>query len=444
MLLQQSFEKDFSLYALRRKELVRLLKEKYPAVKKGKVVLFAGFETERYAFRQESNFYYFTGIVEPGVVLTIDLDGSTTLYVPQYGGNRSQWVSSVIDLVPYNKNTLGLTQIVELGDRCPGYMIDALISPSYHRQLLTDLTHDIIHNVSIYMLYCPEKGNFFEVSLIAEHIDRLIPGLMSQVTDISSVAMQMRRKKDMREIEYIYKAIEITQAAHDNAASSIASGVRECELQGIIDGTFISLLGRTAFPSIVATGKNSTVLHYTHNKDELVNGDVVVIDIGAEYAYYCADITRTYPVSGVFSSEQKKIYNIVLDTQEYIASQAKPGMWLSCKQYPDRSLHHLAYEFLNKQGYAHYFPHGIGHFLGLDVHDVGDYQKPLEEGDVFTIEPGIYISEKNIGIRIEDDYWMAKGEVVCLSDRLPKKAEDIESFLQEHAIASTKENDAEA
>jgi Xaa-Pro aminopeptidase len=121
----------------------------------------------------------------------------------------------------------------------------------------------------------------------------------------------------------------------------------------------------------------------------------------------------------------------VLETQEYIASLAKPGIWLSNKDKPEQSLNHLAKKYLTERGYGAYFPHGIGHFLGLDVHDVGDYSVPLREGDVITIEPGIYIPEENIGIRIEDDYWIVKDGVVCLSEFIPKRAEDIEAIVQQ-------------
>jgi Xaa-Pro aminopeptidase len=141
-------------------------------------------------------------------------------------------------------------------------------------------------------------------------------------------------------------------------------------------------------------------------------------------------LTRTYPVSGTFSKRQKELYQIVLDTQKYVASLAKPGMWLKNKDKVDQSLHHLAVKFLAKHGYDKYFPHGIGHFLGLEVHDVGDSSVPLHEGDVITIEPGIYIPEENIGIRIEDNYWITKDGAVCLSENVFKEVEEIEEVLQ--------------
>jgi Xaa-Pro aminopeptidase len=181
----------------------------------------------------------------------------------------------------------------------------------------------------------------------------------------------------------------------------------------------------------VATGGNATILHYTMNTDVLLDGQLVVVDIGAAFGNYCADLTRTYPVSGRFTSRQKELYNLVLETQEYVERIAKPGMYLVNKDHPEKSLHHLAKKFLDDRGYGAYFTHGIGHYLGLDVHDVGDYSKPLSEGDIFTIEPGLYIPQEKIGIRIEDDYWMSKDGLVCLSELLPKKAEDIEAMVQE-------------
>lgn len=161
----------------------------------------------------------------------------------------------------------------------------------------------------------------------------------------------------------------------------------------------------------------------------LKNGQLIVVDIGAEIDHYCADLTRTYPVGGTFTKRQKELYTIVLECQELVASKAKPGMWLSNKEKPEQSLHHIAKKFLDERGYGKYFIHGIGHFLGIDVHDVGDVREPLRDGDVFTIEPGIYIPEENIGIRIEDNYWMVKDGVVCLSESLPKKPEDIEALM---------------
>ena len=203
-------------------------------------------------------------------------------------------------------------------------------------------------------------------------------------------------------------------------------------MQAALEYVFTENLATSAYPSIVAGGVRGTILHYNKNNQKFVAGDLVVVDAGARYNYYCADVTRTYPVSGTFTQEQKKLYELVLECQELVAEHAKPGMWLVNKDNQEMSLHHIALNFFKKHGYDQYFTHGIGHFLGLDVHDVGDRSRPLQEGDIITIEPGLYISEKNIGIRIEDNYWIVdQAEPVCLSEGLPKTVSAIEEMIQQ-------------
>lgn len=200
------------------------------------------------------------------------------------------------------------------------------------------------------------------------------------------------------------KAIKITYDAHKVVEEILKPGLKECEVQAEIERVFRKNNCRVAFPSIVASGKNTTVLHYESGDRKLRAGELLVVDIGAEYRYYCADITRTYAVSGSFTDRQHEVVNLVREAQEYVMSWAKPGMFLVNKEDPDKSLHHIALKFFQERGgYDQYFVHGIGHFLGLDVHDVGDLAEPLGRGDVFTVEPGIYIPEENIGVRIEDD-----------------------------------------
>jgi Xaa-Pro aminopeptidase len=131
----------------------------------------------------------------------------------------------------------------------------------------------------------------------------------------------------------------------------------------------------------------------------------------------------------MFTPRQREVYSIVLETQEYIAGVAQPGYWISNKDVPEKSLQHLALDYLKDQGYDRYFIHGIGHFLGMDVHDVGDYKEPLKEGDVITIEPGIYIPEEQLGIRIEDNYWITSHGAVCMSEDLPREPHEIEEFM---------------
>ena len=236
----------------------------------------------------------------------------------------------------------------------------------------------------------------------------------------------------MVELELMYKAVEITGNAHQAAMHMLKPGRNEAEVQASLEFVFTEQGATPAYPSIVAGGIRGTILHYGTNNQPLLDGQLVVVDAGARYNYYCADVTRTYPVSGKFTQEQKELYELVLECQELVAEQAKPGMWLSNKDEQEASLHHIAVNFFKKHGYDQYFIHGIGHFIGLDVHDVGDGTKPLQEGDIITIEPGLYIPEKQLGIRIEDNYWIVDQTTpVCLSEAIPKSVQAVEEMVQQ-------------
>ncbi len=424
-------KQDFSIFKTRRKELVNRLQEQYPDTQQGLIVLIAGFEADRVRFWQESSFFYYTGITEPGTVLTMDMAGHTTLYVPNCGDTRAQWVYSSIQLTEANAKTLGMDTVTTLGDRCTGYQLFPFFKQENYGHILKKLKALVQEKGKLFTLYPDNEHAYVEQRLIIQRLNMMVPSLWEHIVDISMVVAAMRRRKDRFEIDRINKAIEITELAQEAAAQAIEEGILECEVQASLEYMMLGSGSRPAFPSIVATGKNATILHYFQNEGSLKNGELVVVDIGAVYEGYCADITRTYPVSGKFSKRQRELYDIVLDTQQAVADKAVPGMYLNNAEYPDKSLHHIAKAFLKKAGYEHYFVHGIGHFLGLDVHDVGNGKEPLQEHDVFTIEPGIYIPQEGIGIRIEDDYWMAKKGAICLSENLPKEAGHIEELVQQ-------------
>jgi Xaa-Pro aminopeptidase len=420
---------DFSVNVLRRRDLITTIKDQHPN-KDGVVVLFADFESSSKAFKQESSFYYYTGISEPGLVIIADFSGNTTLYKPNCGETRSTWMHSEIDISQTNAPQIGINLVKNLGNVCAGYQFHPFFPKEEYEVLLDDLSRIIAAGKKVYTLAPNTSYGYVEQRLILRRIEDFLPEFKEHIVDISLYVARQRCTKDMREIESLFSAAEITILAQESAARAIQHDQFEREVQASLEYIFTAAGAMPAFPSIVGSGKNSTILHYTSNNSLLKNGDLVVVDIGAQYGQYCADITRTYPVSGSFTKRQREIYNIVLETQEYIASIAKPGYWLNNKQVPEKSLNHLARSYLAKKGYDQYFTHSIGHYLGLDVHDVGDYTRPLQEGDVFTIEPGIYISAENIGVRIEDDYWMVKDGVVCLTEQLVKKPEDIEALMR--------------
>lgn len=419
-----------AVYALRKKELINTIVKNNPN-KNGFVVLFAGFEHDRVKFWQESSFFYYTGITQPGVVWAYDLEkNKSILFVPNYGDKRSQWVHSPVALTNEFAKELGVDAVEVLGAPCNGYQLHPFFDQAKYSAMIERLHNLVSKNELLFTLSPRNEYEYVEQRLVLERLCGFVSGLRESITDISDVVATMRRTKDVHEIDLINKAIALTHLSHEAAARAIEPGATESEVQANLEFMMTGAGARPSFPSIVASGKNATILHYQTNDKELDAKDLVVVDIGAVVDGYCADLTRTYPVSGKFTKRQKELYEIVLATQEHIAHLAKPGFYLNNPEHPEKSLHHCAKKFLEKYKLDQYFVHGIGHFLGLDVHDVGNSREMLKEGDVITIEPGVYIPQEGIGIRIEDNYWIVKNGAVCLSESLPKKASEIEEFME--------------
>ena len=231
----------------------------------------------------------------------------------------------------------------------------------------------------------------------------------------------LRAVHDDEEILRMDKAIAITNMGHEAAIANITTGITERYVASKISDAFYEY-GATAlaFDSIVGSGPNGAVLHWVKNDRQIADGDLVVVDIGASYGGYAADITRTYPMSGAFSKEQLAVYNAVLDAQQKVIDAVKPGVSL------DR-LHEIGEQAIIDAGYE--LPHGIGHFVGLEVHDVGDTGAPLEAGMVITVEPGIYIQDQ-FGVRIEDMVLVTtKGSRLMTAD-LPRTAAEVEAWMK--------------
>ncbi|MFH0898238.1 MAG: Xaa-Pro aminopeptidase [bacterium] len=417
---------DFACFKERRKKLVETLKHQCGHTQKGIILVKAGFEQSRYAFRQESSFYYLTGIVEPAVILKIDFDGTDVLYVPNFGSEREKWVT--VSISPVSKaSSFGLDGIKYLSDPVKGYSYPSLFRKEMYEHFLNDLAAQVDDQALLFL--CLDNMSV-EQTKFSEFLEQNIPLITTAKKDVSPFIHAQRRSKESSELDSIRQAIAITHQAHQRAAQEISCGKKEYEIQAEVEYIFTKNNVQPAFPSIIATGKNSTILHYTQRNNEIKDGDLVVVDVGAEFQCYAADITRTYPANGKFSKRQCEVYDIVLETQRYVQEMAKPGMFLKHEDFQEKSLHHIAVTFLKKHGYACYFSHGIGHFLGLDVHDVGDCNVPLAPGDVFTIEPGIYIPEEKLGIRIEDDYLMTHHGVECLSCNVPKTVVQIEHSMK--------------
>ena len=276
----------------------------------------------------------------------------------------------------------------------------------------------------------------------------------TQFFDCLTILHEMRLIKSEFESELLAEAAEISAAGHVRAMKSCHAGMWEYQLQAEIEHEF-ALQGtrEVAYNTIVAGGNNGTILHYTENDQLLQNGDLVLIDAGAEYKGYAGDITRTFPVNGVFSVAQKQLYQLVLDTQISAISQIKPGIALAeinknaIKQLVDGLLalgllQGSSEQLIKDEAYKAFYMHGLGHYIGLDVHDVGEYgslEQPrlLEAGMVITIEPGLYVSKnadvddlwKGIAVRIEDDILVTQNGAQVLSADVPKSINEIEALM---------------
>lgn len=261
----------------------------------------------------------------------------------------------------------------------------------------------------------------------------------------AAIMRDLRAIKTSLEVEVMQRAMKITENTFRHLLGFIKPGVMEYEIEAEIWRMFISQRSAgPAYSSIIASGDNARILHYVDNNKECKDGDLILMDFGAEYGGYCADLTRTIPVNGKFSRRQKTVYNACLDIHRYCAGILKPG--ISIKDYTDK-VGDKATEVFQKIGllkksdiknedpdnraYRRYLYHGISHHLGIDVHDLGTMTEPIKAGMVFTIEPGIYIEEEGMGIRIENNYWITRSGNKDLMKDIPVTVEEIEALMKQ-------------
>ena len=260
----------------------------------------------------------------------------------------------------------------------------------------------------------------------------------------ASIMKELRAVKTKEEVQVIQKAIDITEVAFRRLLQFIQPGVKEYEIEAEIYHSFLSQRATgVAYHSIIASGDNARTLHYISNNNVCKDGELVLMDFGAEYGGYCADLTRTVPVNGKFTKRQKEVYNACLHLHDYAKSILKPG--ISILHYTDKVGEEATKQFLkiglisksdvknedaDNRAYRKYLYHGISHHLGLDVHDLGTRTAPITAGMVFTVEPGIYIKEEKMGVRIENNIWITKTGHQDLMKNIPIKADEIEALMR--------------
>jgi Xaa-Pro aminopeptidase len=260
----------------------------------------------------------------------------------------------------------------------------------------------------------------------------------------ATIMKELRAVKTKEEVQVIQKAIDITEVAFRRLLQFIQPGVKEYEIEAEIYHSFLSQRATgVAYHSIIASGDNARTLHYTSNNNVCKDGELILMDFGAEYGGYCADLTRSVPVNGKFTKRQKEVYNACLHLHDYAKSILKPG--ISILNYTDKVGEEASKQFLKigllsksdiknedaeNRAYRKYLYHGISHHLGLDVHDLGTRTAPITAGMVFTVEPGIYIKEEKMGVRIENNFWITKTGNQDLMKNIPIKVEEIEALMR--------------
>ena len=245
-----------------------------------------------------------------------------------------------------------------------------------------------------------------------------------EVRDATDVVAEMRSRKDAAEIAAIEDAVQVTRAGFERLIATLRPGRMEHELEAELAAAYRSAGATHAFGPIVGAGRNALKLHYRDNTSPIAEDDLVLVDSGARLAGYCADVTRTLPASGAFSSRQRELYELVLSAQQAAIAAIKPGVLLG-------DLHATAWQTIDAAGHGANFVHGIGHHLGIETHDAGDVHRPLAEGAVITVEPGVYLEDEGIGIRIEDDVLVTGDGCRVLTDAIPKSAEEIERRMRD-------------
>lgn len=394
------------------------------------VILFAGnapkkTADEAYPFTPNRNFYYSTGISEENHILIMSkINGTTktTLFIKDIDLNLERWIGKSI-------RKEEATEISGIED----VKFKSQFESDIHRQLC------LKEEINLYLDL--ERDSISSSASIAHEFAKNIVSKYPQVMikNVFSIFGELRLVKSEEEVDNIKKAISITIEGIEALMKNSKPGMKEYQLESYFD--FVCKnngVKDLAFKTIAAAGKNAATLHYVSNDAELKDGDLIQFDLGAQYNFYNADISRAFPVNGKFTERQKAVYNAVLKVNEEIINDIKPGK--TFKEINNKATDLIAEECIKlglikeKSEVSKYYFHSIGHSLGLDTHDLETPHRDItfKEGVVYTVEPGIYIEEENIGIRIEDDVLVTEDGVINLTSEMIKTVEEIENFMAKY------------
>jgi len=388
-------------------------------------VFFAGDMVKRsadatYPFSVNRNFYYLTGLDEDGLILVLLKTGHSEkelLFIKEENPTMEKWIGRSLK----EDQAKAISEIHQI-----------LTLSNFESTLARLIGRNDIHDLCVDNERDSLSGREMEGEVFGRKIHKLYPGL--RIVNLNHKVNALRVIKNDHEIEALKKAIEITRLGIENAVSHLKAGQKEYEVVAHFNHTLALQNSGNAFETIAASGEQACTLHYVSNQKTLEDGELLLLDLGATTDYYCADISRTFPVNGKFSPRQKTFYSIVLQAQNAVIEAIRPGVSLGelnmiVKQvYAQACVEAKIIEDASQVELVYY--HGVSHFLGLDTHDVGQMEGlTLRPGMVVTVEPGLYSSKEGIGIRIEDDVLVTEGKAEVLSSSILKSIDEIEQFM---------------
>lgn len=395
----------------------------------------------QYRFRQDSDFLYLTGFEEPEAiaVLAPTRDQKFTMFLRPRDPEREIWDGkrAGIEGAKSEYGADAALPIAEFGEKLEE-ILDGAPTLYYRLGVNPDLDETIIRQIAR-----------------MRAINRKPIHPPTTIIDPATIVHEMRVLKSEAEIELMQRAADIAAQAHVEAMKAVRAGMKEYQVEALIEQIFRREgAAAPAYTSIVGAGTNATVLHYINNDGDLRDGELLLVDAGAEYKGYASDITRTYPINGKFTKAQREIYDLVLEAQKACVEMVRPGV--THDQLKQHSVEVLTAgmvrlgllqgepeELIKEEKYKQFYMHGLGHMLGIDVHDVGRYyfdkeSRALEPGVVMTVEPGLYIAPDTkdipeqylgIGVRIEDDVLCTTNGPRVLTNKVPKDAGEIEALM---------------
>ncbi|MCB5260873.1 MAG: Xaa-Pro aminopeptidase [Candidatus Cloacimonetes bacterium] len=386
------------------------------------VILFAALEAKLEKFKQENNFLYLTGLSIPNAIYLgykSSKGNMEYLFIQRSDPEREVWEGKKLS-IEEAKEQSGISRVLYLDEF--DNMLTAY-APAINR---------IFTNIGHQALDAPLSYAMFRLQPVRERYPQIA------ILCITQIITPLRKIKSEWEIMQLQKAIDVTGKGIMDIWENAKPGMMEYELEAMLFYRIQrSGLKHWGFAPIIATGINAATLHYEKNECQIASNDLVLMDVGASNMNYSADISRTFPISGTFSRRQADVYNAVLRVQKHIIGMIRPGRTLGELQSKTREL--IAKELMelglieDASQLMKYYMHGVSHFLGMDTHDVGGRESMLEPGNVITVEPGIYIPEESIGVRIEDDVLVTKEGYCVLSQNIPKEISELEDILKARA-----------